>query len=211
MPSLEHIFQPHIVSVPDNKTGDITNDPQLEPPQHSPLVESSSTTNQHLEVLKPYASAVLAFTHERVSTDLESTQSFPSRQSVPIDTHQIREKRREQFEQTGYIPRIFGGAPDTKAGTEEPDQKLTLEGRELTWGECLSKDGFWVLDYLHGIGPTKHLRELAGMEGIDYDVGLEELRRQGLLDESNPEYPEVKLPKPKGLSSQVCKQIVLVG
>src|SRR6266508_572831 len=68
---------------------------------------------------------------------------------------------------------------------------------EPTWGERLSKDAFWVLDYLQGIGPSRHLRGLAEVEGINYDAGLDELRKQGLLDESNPDYPEANIPKPK--------------
>lgn len=78
-------------------------------------------------------------------------------------------------------------------GLEDPHRTVTPEGRELTWGERLSKNGFWVFNYLQGIGPTKNLRELAQTEGINFDAGLEELRSQGLLDESTPEYPEVKL------------------
>ena len=69
------------------------------------------------------------------------------------------------------------------------------EGRELTLGEYLSKDAFWVFDYLYTIGYTKHLRELAHMEGIDFEAGLEELRRLNILEESDPAYPKVTWPK----------------
>lgn len=70
-----------------------------------------------------------------------------------------------------------------------------VENRNLAFGERFTKDGFWVFDYLQGIGPTDHLRELAGVEGIDYDAGLDELRSKGYLDESNPDYPEIKWPE----------------
>lgn len=76
----------------------------------------------------------------------------------------------------------------------EPPPIIAPDGRELTYGERFTKDGFWVFDYLQGIGYTKNLRELAQMEGIDFDAGLEDLRRQGFLDESDPEFPEVILP-----------------
>ena len=66
------------------------------------------------------------------------------------------------------------------------------EGRELTFGERFSKDGFWVADYLQGSGYSKYLRGLAEMEEIDFDAGLNELRNQGFLDESDPNYPKIK-------------------
>jgi hypothetical protein len=111
MRSPEHKFQLYIVFAPDNKTGGITNGPELEPPQGSSLVETSSTTNQYLKAVKPLTSAVLGFTSEPVPPVLESNQSLPTGQSVTIDAEQIRAKRQEQFVQLGYIPPIVGGSP----------------------------------------------------------------------------------------------------
>jgi hypothetical protein len=182
VPSPEHTFQPPIVFAPDNRTGGITNSPQLESPQRPSLVETSSTTNLHLEALKPCASALLGFPLERASTDLESTQSLPSRQSVPIDVDQIRAKRREQIEQTGNTPQIVGGAPNKDDGSR-------LIGRPGENYGPLSENGMKLRHLLLGdIGYIQHLPELAEQIGIDdLEGALQELRSYSLLDESNPD------------------------
>lgn len=111
MLSPEHKFQPRIVFAPDNKTGNDTIGPQLESPQQSPRIEAALNSHSYLEALKPHTSAILGLAPELVPPVLESNQSLPLEQLVTIDAEQIRAKRREQFEKTGYIPPIAGGAP----------------------------------------------------------------------------------------------------
>jgi transposase-like protein len=109
--SPEYKFKPYIIFTTDDKAeGNIT-DVQLEFPQYSPLVEASSTLNQYLETIRPYASAALGLVPESIPPVLESNQPLPLGQSVTIDVEQMRAKRRERFEQTGYIPPIAGGSP----------------------------------------------------------------------------------------------------
>lgn len=67
--------------------------------------------------------------------------------------------------------------------------------REPTWGEDLSPNAFWVFDCLQIGGHSKYMPGRAKIENIDLDAGMEELRSQGLLDESNPDYPEIKWPE----------------
>jgi hypothetical protein len=82
------------------------------------------------------------------------------------------------------------GSGGSVAGGETGDYDEFVVERELPWGERLSKDAFWVLDYLQ-IGYTKYIRQNAEMDGIDLDAGLKELRQQDLLDESDPERPRL--------------------
>ncbi len=111
MPSPEHKLQPPIDFTSDNKTGGSITDSPLESPQQSPLVEAALILNRYLEAAKPHARAVLGLAPKPIPPVLESNQWLLAGQSVTIDTEKIRAKRREQFEQTGYIPPIVGGAP----------------------------------------------------------------------------------------------------
>lgn len=110
MPSPEYTSQPHIVFASGSKTGGLPYGPQLESPQQLPLIETA-LSNQALEALKLHANAALGFLPDRTPADLEGSQSASLGQSLTIDKDQIKAKRQAQFEQTGYIPPIVGGAP----------------------------------------------------------------------------------------------------
>lgn len=153
----EHNFQPPIISAPDHQTGGLSSGPQLESPYPSSLVEALSI-EQSLEVLQSHASAVLGLASQPVSPAFERIQSFLVSQTVPIDAAHIRAKRREEFEQTGYVPSIIGGQdrkklnklplqpdlqrwPQTAGYPPGSDEYRQFRAREMglredvTWGE----------------------------------------------------------------------------
>lgn len=93
---------------------------------------------------------------------------------------------------------IDGGTADTQAGLEKPDGQQRLRDKyvhgswsigrdDFDWTEDLSENGqklFLLL--INDIGLTKYLPELAEQKGIELASALEELRRNKIIDESDP-------------------------
>lgn len=147
MSSPEHTFQSQLVFALDHKTGGIPTGAQSEPLQPLPQGEASSQTNQPLEVFQPHASALLGFAIDPRPTVLADTQALPLKQSVTIEIEQIRAKRREQFEQTGYVPPIAGGSPRRRRESSEEARQQEIaryERKKTAASEVgLSENATW--------------------------------------------------------------------
>ncbi len=122
------------------------------PPQESlPLVDkignpqnSSELKSAHLDILKPHANALLGL----APLDAPTNGAHPS--SLPPDGGQIRANRREQFELTGYIPPIVGGAEQKQepAGKEYENEayiKAKLQ-KVRAWHAALKRQGISPVD-----------------------------------------------------------------
>lgn len=76
---------------------------------------------------------------------------------------------------------------------EGSERTNSSERKQFIWDVDLSKNGQKLYLLLLGdIGFTKYLPELAQSEEIDLGTGLQELRDQGILDESTPKMLRIK-------------------
>jgi hypothetical protein len=74
MAAHEHGFRPREVYAPVDKTGGISNTPQLEPPQQKPSRVEIFPNNNQLDVLKPHTSALLGLSTKKIQSEVDWEQ-----------------------------------------------------------------------------------------------------------------------------------------
>jgi len=121
---------------------------------------------------------------EEPQQDLFSESSLFESEQLPTDplVHLTTacKKTDDVSAATDAVSAVTGGTLDNNSSSNAIG-KLEFDYRQI------SENGMKLYNLLLGdIGLTKYLPELAQMVNIDLNLGLQELREYGLLDESNP-------------------------
>lgn len=195
----EYKFHPREPHAPDSKTGSsLTGIPKPEQAQQSLLLENSSITvpqtsikislgephhiiekvpteqNQEpASAIGQVAQSLVMATQFRKGKITEATGTID--QFSEETQSAIKDARRTIWEQTGYIPPLAGGS-----------EIIGKPG--FRWKRELSEDGRKLYQHLlMEMGDVHLLPMHAARDNYNLQAALEELRKHGLLDESNPQ------------------------